>query len=57
MTTTITAELYMAGTDEDDVTRIAFKTTREELSGWPLPFYRKVRLTIDEIEEEKEETP
>ena len=42
-----TGKLIEAGNDEDGTPRIVFEVTREQLAGWPLPFYREITITVD----------
>ena len=45
-----TGKLIEAGSDEDGTPRIVFEVTREQLTGWPLPFYRDMTITVDDTQ-------
>ena len=45
-----TGKLIEAGSDEDGTPRIVFEVTREQLTGWPLPFYREMTITVDDAQ-------
>lgn len=49
MSKQLIAELVQAGSEEgDDMATVTFRVSRDQLRGWPLPFYRESVVTVED---------